>query len=155
MTDISVSEQPEQTTAVIREVVPLTGMTAFFGRAFSTVASVVAAEGAQITGPAFARYYGMPTDVVDVEAGFPIAGAITASGDVHVGHLPSGRIYEAIHVGPYDTLVQTYEAVGNRISADGGVPADEMWEYYLSDPEDEPDPAKWQTRVCWPVSSSG
>jgi hypothetical protein len=27
-----------------------------------------------------------------------------------------------------------------------------MWEYYLSDPEQEPDPAKWQTRVIWPLA---
>jgi AraC family transcriptional regulator len=26
-----------------------------------------------------------------------------------------------------------------------------MWEYYLTDPGVEPDPAKWQTLVVWPV----
>ena len=26
------------------------------------------------------------------------------------------------------------------------------WEYYLSDPEQEPDPANWQTKVVWPAA---
>lgn len=27
-----------------------------------------------------------------------------------------------------------------------------MWEFYLTDPENEPDPAKWQTRVVRPTA---
>jgi hypothetical protein len=27
-----------------------------------------------------------------------------------------------------------------------------MWEYYLSDPAAEPDPAKWKTLIVWPVA---
>jgi effector-binding domain-containing protein len=31
------------------------------------------------------------------------------------------------------------------------VPSDEMWEFYLTDPADQPDPQKWETKVVWPV----
>jgi len=27
-----------------------------------------------------------------------------------------------------------------------------MWEYYLSDPAAEPDPATWKTLIIWPVA---
>jgi hypothetical protein len=27
-----------------------------------------------------------------------------------------------------------------------------MWEYYLSDPAVEPDPANWKTLIIWPVA---
>jgi len=27
-----------------------------------------------------------------------------------------------------------------------------MWEYYLTDPEQQPDPATWQTKVVWPIA---
>ena len=38
------------------------------------------------------------------------------------------------------------------MQAEGLTPGDIMWEYYLSDPETEPDPEKWQTRVIWPFA---
>ena len=68
------------------------------------------------------------------------------------GTLPEADAFEALHTGPYDTLENTYNAVLGRMQAEGLTPGDIMWEYYLSDPETEPDPAKWQTRVIWPVA---
>ena len=34
------------------------------------------------------------------------------------------------------------------------VPGAQMWEIYLTDPAQEPDPAKWRTQICWPVSAA-
>ena len=56
-----------------------------------------------------------------------------------------------MHVGPYDTLAETYEAVMGKMQAEGVTPGSSMWEYYLSDPAAEPDPAMWKTLVVWPV----
>ena len=47
---------------------------------------------------------------------------------------------------------QTYEALQARMKADGAAPAEVMWEFYVTDPETEPDPAKWRTRVIWPTA---
>jgi AraC family transcriptional regulator len=38
------------------------------------------------------------------------------------------------------------------MTAEAVAPAREMWEYYLSDPGTEPDPARWKTLVVWPVA---
>ena len=72
--------------------------------------------------------------------------------EVASGALPDTDAYEAIHTGPYDTLGSTYDAIKKSMEADGASPADSMWEYYLTDPEQQPDPATWQTRVVWPVA---
>ncbi len=32
------------------------------------------------------------------------------------------------------------------------VPAGESWEFYLTDPNVEPDTSKWQTKIVWPVT---
>ena len=66
---IKTSEQP---TAVVRERVPMANLTEFFGRAFGAVMAAAQAQHASPTGPPFALYHGMPTDTVDVEAGFPV-----------------------------------------------------------------------------------
>jgi AraC family transcriptional regulator len=130
----------------------------FFGRAFGAVMGAVQEQHVQLAGPPFALYRGMPTDVVDVEAGFPLAAPApfkSAAGEgeaVVAGTLPAGRAYEAIHIGPYESLQRTYGAISARMQEDGVSPGEAMWEYYLTDPGAEPDPAKWQTLVVWPVA---
>ncbi|MFJ6078335.1 GyrI-like domain-containing protein [Pseudarthrobacter sp. NPDC092419] len=142
----------EQLVAVIRERVPMTSLTEFFGRAFGAVMAAMQEQGAFAAGPPFARYHGMPGDSVDVEAGFPFGGHFNGADAVQTGTLPGGDAYEAIHTGPYETLGETYGAIQQRMQAEGLTPADTMWEYYLSGPEQEPDPAKWQTKVVWPAA---
>ena len=68
------------------------------------------------------------------------------------GTLPGGRVAEATHVGPYDTIQQTYAELGRYVADAGLTPGDVMWEFYLSDPQSQPDPATRKTRICWPVS---
>lgn len=142
----------EQPVAVVRERVRMDALTDFFGRAFGTVMAAAQQQGVALAGPPFALYRGKPGESVDVEAGFPVAGNFTAADGVAGGTLPEADALEALHTGPYDTLENTYNAVLGRMQAEGLTPGDIMWEYYLSDPETEPDPAKWQTRVIWPVA---
>ncbi|MCY1674586.1 GyrI-like domain-containing protein [Pseudarthrobacter sp. SL88] len=143
----------EQPVAVVREHVRMDALPDFFGRAFGSVMAAAQRQGATPAGPPFARYHGMPGETVDVEAGFPITGTFTTADGVQAGTLPEADALEAIHTGPYDTLQQTYGAIQQQMRADGLTPADSMWEYYLSNPEKEPDPATWQTRVIWPVAA--
>lgn len=142
----------EQPTAVVHEHVPMAGLTEFFGRAFGTVMSAAQAQNVQLTGPPFALYRGMPAETVDVEAGFPVGPGFRGTEGVAQGALPESDAFEAIHFGPYDTLGVTYGAIQERMGAEGFTPSDTMWEYYLSDPATQPDPATWQTRVVWPVA---
>jgi effector-binding domain-containing protein len=142
----------EQPTAVLRENVGMNALTEFFGRAFSTVVEETQRQDVQLTGPPFALYRGMPTDTVDVEAGFPVSGSLSDAGTVVTGTLPETDAYEALHTGPYDRLEETYTAIQDSIREAGKNPSDTMWEFYLNGPDTEPDPLKWQTRVVWPVT---
>jgi effector-binding domain-containing protein len=155
--DIKSTQLQEQPTAVLRETVPMVALRSFFGRAYGAVTGAAQQQHIQLAGPPFAMYHGMPTDVVDVEAGFPVAAPLPSSGDggVTAGSLPGGQALEAMHIGPYETLPETYGAIMAKMRADGLIPGDTMWEYYLSDPAAEPDPAAWKTLVVWPVNRSG
>lgn len=152
--DIKSTQLQEQPTAVLRETVPMKELRGFFSRAYSLVMSAAEQQHVQLAGPPFALYRGMPTDVVDVEAGFPVAAPFPGGGDggVTAGTLPAGQAFEAMHVGPYETLPETYGAIMGKMQADGLTPGNAMWEYYLSDPAAEPDPAKWKTLIVWPVT---
>jgi AraC family transcriptional regulator len=152
--DITSTELQEQPTAVVRETVPMNELRQFFSRAYHSVMGAAEQQHVQLAGPPFAMYRGMPTDVVDVEAGFPVASPFpgAAEGDVTAGTLPAGRAMEAMHIGPYETLPETYGAIMGKMQAEGLTPGSAMWEYYLSDPAAEPDPATWKTLIVWPVA---
>lgn len=151
--DIKSTQLHEQPTAVLRETVPMSELREFFSRAYKSVMSATEQQHVQLAGPPFAMYRGMPTDVVDVEAGFPVAAPFPGGdGGVTAGSLPAGQALEAMHVGPYETLPETYGAIMGRMQTEGLTPGNAMWEYYLSDPAAEPDPAKWKTLIVWPVA---
>lgn len=154
MTEVRITEIAEQPTAGIRERVLMSELTAFFARAFTETMTALRAQGLDPVGPPFGKYYGMPDDTVDIEAGFPVGEPIAAAGAVVPGSLPGGRVAEAVHVGPYDTMDTTYAAISRHLAETGLVPGPVMWEHYLTDPDEEPDPARWRTRIVWPVSDS-
>ncbi|MGY3556491.1 GyrI-like domain-containing protein [Williamsia sp. R60] len=154
MTSIRLVDNAVQQTAGIREQVPISELSEFFARAFGSTMAALQAQGVDTAGPPFGKYFGQPSDVVDVEAGFPVATPITPVDDVVPGTLPGGKAVEAVHVGPYDTMAGTYAEL-ERYCADARLkPGVVMWESYLSDPEAEPDPEKWRTQICWPIDAS-
>ena len=150
MVDVEVLDVPPVTVARVRRRIPLDGMQEFFGNAFEEVARAVPAAGGRISGPPFGWYHGMPTEVVDVSAGFPVAGEVHPPGwDVAVDERPGGRAAVAVHVGPYDELERTYGEVMSWLEEQALEPRDEMWEEYLSEPRG--DPSTWRTRVVIPL----
>jgi len=152
MTTISISQHAEQPTAAVREKVRLEDLPAFFSRAFRDTMAALGAQGRHAAGPPFGKYYGMPSDVLEVEVGFPVSAPIEPSGAVVPGVLPGGRVVEAIHVGPYDTMQEAYADVRRYFSEQDLTPGDVMWESYLSGPGSEPDATRWRTQICWPVA---
>jgi effector-binding domain-containing protein len=145
-------ELDPQEAVTVRGDVPVEDLADFFGRAFHDAAGAAAAAGAQIVGPPFGFYPEMPTTTVAVEAGFPVAAGLDPPGSAHRIVLPGGRAVQATHVGPYDTLAQTYAELETWMQEHGLRPSAGMWECYLSDPDEEPDPATWRTRIVWPVA---
>lgn len=150
--EIRVVETEQRPTAVLRAQVPVAELPTFFQKAFGATWEVMQAQGLAPTGPPFALYRGMPAETVDVEVGFPVTSPVRPAGEVLPGTLPGGRAVEAMHVGPYDTMGETYGQVEQWMVAERLRPGPVMWESYLSDPQTEPDPATWHTLIHWPVA---
>ncbi len=151
MTDFEVQDLPEQHVAQRRAVVDQEHLREFFDNAFPEVWLALEAQGLSPAGPPYARYHGMPGETVDVEAGFPVEG-FTGSADVAPGVLPACRAAVGLHVGAYEGLADTWEAM-MRWGAEQGLQraGDDFWEVYLSDPGAEPDPSRWRTQLVQPV----
>lgn len=141
----------EVASAVIAGVVPVAELANFFDTSFGVLAATIAEQGRNITGPAYARFHGPPTDTANLEVGFPTDRAIEAAGDVKPGSLPSGTVARAVHTGSYDELGASWGQLGAWISSQRLVPGEAMWEVYVTEPSPDMDPSDLRTELNWPV----
>jgi len=73
---------------------------------------------------------------------------LTAAG-LTIGTTQAGQVMKATHKGPYETVVETYNAMQSEMKQRHLVGADDMWEIYMSPPETPPE--EILTQVIWPV----
>ncbi|MBE1491086.1 MerR family transcriptional regulator [Plantactinospora soyae] len=86
---------------------------------------------------------------VGVESAEPTSADGTVGG-TEIVYLPSGPAAAAVHVGPYEHLALTYQAVFAWIHERGLRPCGSVLEAYLTDPGTS-DPAQLVTRIVVPV----
>jgi effector-binding domain-containing protein len=120
-----------------------------FPATFQEVAAKVSAAGGTVLGPAYARYFGMPADTVDVEIGFRIDRPLPVP-DLAVNENPAVQAAVGTHVGPYELLEKSYAEVMPWLAQQHLKLADSMLEFYDSPPE--VDPAQTVTRVVFPLA---
>ena len=99
---------------------------------------------------------------LEIEAGVPVAAAVTGDDRVVTGVLPAGRYATLTHVGHPSELVAATGALLDWAAGQGltfdVTPGDdgEQWacrlENYLTDPEQEPDMSKWVTQLAFKLA---
>lgn len=151
MPDYEIRSTPRQDTAVVAVTSPLDGISDSMGKAFEKTFHALGASGVKPAGPPFARYFSME-EPVEYEAGVPVATPFVGSDEVKPGEIGGFEAAVGMHLGPYDTLGQTYAAMMEWIKGQGRSVAGPMWETYLTDPTAEPDPQAWRTEVFIPVA---
>lgn len=114
--------------------------------------------------PPFVRYLqiDMPS-TLSIEVGVPLRARVDVNDcELVAGYLPSGEYAVATHVGPPASLVDAHGTFQDIARERGLVLAGrvrngvEVWsgrfEFLMSDPESEPDPAKWRTELAYLVA---
>lgn len=149
MTEVEIVEVSPQPTAVVRATVGWDGLRDLYDRGFAAVFATAAAQGVQLVGAPFGFYPVPPGEQVTLEVGAVVSRPIDGDGDVVPGELPGGRVARIMHVGPYDALSQTYEALREWMAEQDVNPGMGMWEVYLDDPSATTDPATLRTEVNW------
>jgi effector-binding domain-containing protein len=112
-------------------------------------------------GPPYARYHEFGPENADIEIGLPLDEQVDdlapvdpdADGEIGSSQLPAGRCAVAVHLGAYEELGRTYQALEEWIAANGHQPAGPPWESYLVLPPDvDNDPTRLRTEISWPIS---
>jgi effector-binding domain-containing protein len=98
-------------------------------------------------------YINWRTEKWRIEAGFAVPRVLPGAGEVVPSTLPACRALTTIHIGPYETLGDTWGALEAWAIEHHFERGDVMWEVYLTDPQAVPDPAQWQTKLIVPIKS--
>lgn len=152
--DITLTDEPTRLAALVRRTVPMSDLKPFYDSVYTHVAATLASTGNAPAGPALGwLHHDGSTEALDVAAGFPVAGLPTGTleGDVEVLEIPGGRALVAIHEGPYADLPGAWEALVERLGAEGLSPRGDTVEEYLTQPEPDGDPALNRTRLVMMV----
>ena len=144
---IAAADLQEQQVACMHGRILPGGIPTFLAAAYSKVPAASAQQGLRLSGPPYARYRFDKDGTVDVEAGFPVSGAMVRIGDVGPGTLPGGHVITTLHVGAYDEVGGAYDTLETYLSNNGYEPAGAAWECYL----DEPDVPEPRTKVYQPA----
>lgn len=124
---------------------------AMMGALFEEVYACIERSGQAPAGMPLALYHSMEGGSVDFACGMPVAAPLPGEGRVEAGELAAGTVVTATHMGPYDTLGETWEAVAAWVASHDLQPAGAPWEVYQTDPGAEPDTSKWRTDIFFPV----
>lgn len=140
----------EQPTAAMFNTLTVPAISNWIPRAFEEVAQFLSGQGLGPAGMPYARYRRLDEDRFQVEAGFPASTEVEGDGEVVPSQLPPCRAAVVTHVGPYDEMLDAYEALVTWLAEHEREPVGDPWEVYLTDPEEQPDPATWRTEVFQP-----
>jgi hypothetical protein len=95
-------------------------------------------------------------DKIDLEIGVELDSPIADGGGLFSSALPAGPVAHAVHLGPYQDLKRTHEAIHEWCDANGYEPLRPCWEIYghwLK--EWDNDPSKIRTDVYYLLRDGG
>lgn len=151
-------ERNEQPYMGIRSQVPVSELKNVIPGSLETLFPWLAKQGIEPAGAPFIRYHVINMEgKMDVEIGIPVANVVAGEGRITPGVLPAGRYASLIYKDVQNGIK------GNAALLDWGAAQGLQWdrwddkngdafrgryESFITDPADEPDPAKWDTEVA-------
>ena len=158
ITEPYIENRKEQPYVGIRTQVPMKEFGTVIPQLLDEVFAWLGKRGIEPAGAPFMRYHVINMEAkMDVELGVPVATAISGDGRVSGSFLPAGRYAALVYSGIENGIK------GNAALLDWGAKKGLVWdtweaengdgfgarvEFFLTDPEDEPDQAKWETEVA-------
>lgn len=158
MTEAKVEERAEQPYVGIRAQVPWTEFETIIPQLLDETLAWLGQQGIAPAGAPLMRYYVIDMNsTMDVEIGVPVASAVAGNGRINAASLPAGRYASLIYTGN-DNGFAGNKALLDWVSEKGltldtyespdGDGFGSRVEFFLTEPDDEPDPSNWQTEVA-------
>ena len=125
---------------------------AAMGEGFQTVYGHMMVKGITPTGAALAVYVTPPSETMTYHVGFGISqnDMEKANDEVMGGILPTQRVVQFTHKGPYSKLGEVYERLSRQMEVQGLQCVGPSWEIYLNDPSTVTE-AELLTEIYMPI----
>lgn len=154
MPDFEITDLKPAPFAYLKRTAKMDGIGPVMGQCFEELGRAFAHAGAQFVGPPLTHYLTYDGGSTTFEVGFPCraedADKLKNAG-LSIGTTQAGRVMKATHVGSYESLNRTYDAMQAEMKARRLTGTREMWESYMSPPETPPE--KTITQVIWPLAA--
>ena len=138
-------------TLHIRAKIPVNKISENLSIMLPEVSTYISKNNFTMAGPPYSRYHTMKADIIDLEAGIPVALPAKGEGRIQSGELPAGPTAITWHFGVYQDLSTTHALLSEWVKTNKHVATGPVWEIYWTDPGIEPDPTKWRTQIFMPV----
>lgn len=151
MPDIELVELAARHFVGIRRTLPVADLAAFFAEVLPAVHTWMSSNRVEAASMPMAMWCAMDmqTGIADCHAGCFVQEAATGEGEITAGFTPAGEALTITHVGPYDTVGQSWMAVYQRAAELGRTPGP-GWEIYVDDPT-VTSPSELRTQIHLPL----
>lgn len=153
-----IEERAEQPYVAIRTQATMQALNTVIPQGIGEVFAWLGKQGIRPAGAPFVRYLVIDMEaLLEIEVGIPVASTLTGDGRVLAGVLPAGRYAALIYTGIDNgiqanwTLLKWGEEQGlawDTWAAQNGDGWGARYESFLTNPDEEPDRAKWETEVA-------
>jgi len=147
-----VTEAVARPTLAIRTHTPMAAIGQVMGQAFGEVYQYIMETGAKVADAAYAAYYTMDPNDIEVDIGFVMAEATPGRGNVHADEIPAGKQVCCMYKGPYELMEPVYKAMSEWMNANNYIPTGVAYELYFNDPSQVP-PSELLTKIIFPLQA--
>ena len=146
-----VVQLPARRAAVMHAEASTEELPATFARIFPAVHAALTEQGVTEMGHVISVYHSMDANQMSLSAGIEVGDGVELAEPLELLELPACDAVKADHIGPYEELGRTHEAVWGFVQELGRAPISGPIERYITDPEAEPDSSKWHTEILLPL----
>jgi effector-binding domain-containing protein len=149
---ITIVELTATPAVAVRDSVAMADMQPFMETFFPKLYMYALRNQATISGHPYSIYYSWdPEGISYMEVGLPLDMALEGEDEIIPAETPAGKAVKGVYFGPYEGLNTVYTAMEQYMQVmkleDRGM----AWEVYITDPMQEPDTARWETHVFFPL----
>jgi len=136
----------------IKDSCTVDGFSAKFEEIYSSISAYMQKMKTDASGSPFCVYYNWnPNGIINFEAGIPVSNSISGKGRIVLSELSGGNTVMVSYFGAYENSGMAHDAIDRYLKEKNKKCVGAPWEIYVTDPENEPDTAKWETQIYYPV----
>ena len=147
---IELTEEKEKPVLSMRTRTPVGSLPQELGKAYGAIMQYLGEIGETTEGPAFAAYYNMDMEDLDVEMGFFVPKPIAGRDGIQAGSIPAGKQLSCMYKGPYTQMEPAYNAMTAWIAKNGHDATGVSYELYYNSPMEVTE-SELLTKIIFPL----